>query len=461
MTFAANVKADNSERSATPRSWGEASGNKEAADLTAPMKKGSKPMFNQNLMEEICERTNLLAALDRVEENNGAPGIDKMPARKLREYLKEHWPRIKAQLLNGTYQPNPVRRAEIPKPDGKGKRKLGIPCVVDRVIQQAVMQVLQKGFDPTFSEQSYGFRPGRSAHQAVLQAQCYLKQGYEYVVDIDLEKFFDRINHDRLISTLSRSIKDWRAIALIRAFLTAGVMEDGLVKSTEEGAPQGGPLSPLLSNIVLDELDKELEARGHKAVRYADDCNIYVESKRAGERVMKSISNFITRRLKLKVNEAKSAVARPQERKFLGFSFTDGRWPNRRRIAEQPLERFKNKIRGITNRNHSMSFETRIKTLKNYISGWKAYFGFCETTSVLRELDSWIRRRLRCVLWKQWKTCGNRLHELVRRGVRSEEAYKAAWSSRGPWKTSQDPAVTMALRNKFFDSIGLPRLHSG
>ena len=291
-----------------------------------------------------------------------------------------------------------------------------------------------------------------------MQAQEYLKQGYGYVVDIDLEKFFDRINHDRLISALFKNIEDKRVVGLIRAFLNAGVMEDGLFKRTDEGAPQGGPLSPLLSNIVLDELDRELAARGHKFVRYADDCNIYVKSSRAGERVMKSIRSFITNKLKLKVNEAKSAVARPQERKFLGFSFTGGKMPNRRKIAEQSLEKFKNKIRKLTNRNYSISFEYRIRILKNYINGWKAYFGFCETSAALRDLDSWIRRRLRCVLWKQWKVYKKRMHELISRGVSAKLAHISAWSSKGPWNLAHTPAVRMALPNKFFDSLGLPKL---
>lgn len=418
-------------------------------------------MFSQNLMEEICERRNLKEALDRVVKNGGAPGIDKMQVSELLAYLKRNWSSIKTLLLKGKYKPNPVRRVEIPKPDGKGIRKLGIPCVIDRFIQQAVMQVLQRGFDRTFSEQSYGFRPRKSAHQAISKAQDYLKQGYEYVVDIDLEKFFDRINHDRLISTLTKEIKDKRVIALIRAFLNAGIMENGLFTRTEEGVPQGGPLSPLLSNIVLDELDKELEARDHKFVRYADDCNVYVKSKRAGERVMKSISNFIIQRLKLKVNESKSAVARPQKRKFLGFSFTGGKLLNRRKVADQSLERFKNKIRALTNRNVSMSFERRIILLRNYINGWKAYFGFCETNSLMLDLDSWIRRRLRCVLWKQWKTYKKRMKELIKRGIRVELAYTSARSSKGPWKIANTPAVRIALPSKFFDSIGVPHLSSG
>jgi RNA-directed DNA polymerase len=415
-------------------------------------------MFSFNLMEEVCESENVKKALNRVIQNDGAPGIDNMKVGNLLGYLKSGWPQIKMHLLKGSYKPKPVRRVDIPKPGGNGTRQLGIPCVVDRFIQQAVMQVLQKGFDPTFSQNSYGFRPGKSAHQAISQAQDYLKQGYEFVVDIDLEKFFDRINHDRLITTLSKNIKDMRMIALVRAFLNAGVMENGLFHITDEGAPQGGPLSPLLSNIVLDELDKELEARGHKFVRYADDCNIYGKSERAGERVMISVRSFIVNKLKLKVNKSKSAVARPQERKFLGFSFTGGKAPNRRKIASQSLEKFKNKIRKLTNRNYSISLESRIKSLKNYINGWKAYFGFCETPSILRDLDSWIRRRLRCVLWKQWKIYSRRKHELIKRGITAENAHAAAWSSKGPWNLAHTPAVRIALPNKFFDSIGLPRL---
>src|ERR1039458_5022997 len=315
-------------------------------EASGAMNGTENPASTNRLMEEVCERENLKAALRRVKANKGSPGVDGMTVGGIKDYLKQHWPVIREQLLNGTYEPKPVRRVEIPKPDGGG-RKLGIPTGLDRFIQQAVMQVLQRRWDRTFSEYSYGFRPGRSAHQAVAQAQQYIAGGYSWVVDLDLEKFFDRVNHDKLMGQVAKRVEDKRLLKLIRAFLNAGVMENGLVSPSGEGTPQGGPLSPLLSNLVLDELDQELERRGHRFVRYADDCNIYVRSERAGQRVMESITRFITQKLKLKVNEAKSAVARPQERKFLGFSFTDG--PEiKRTIAPKALERFKRRIREVT-----------------------------------------------------------------------------------------------------------------
>lgn len=435
-------------------------GSEGMADLLITRQRTQSPMFKAELMEEICERKNLEEALKRVKGNRGAPGVDGMGTEELSGYLKMNWPGIKKQLMEESYKPSPVRRVEIPKPNGKDKRKLGIPTVLDRFIQQALLQVLQKEWDQTFSSSSYGFRPGRSAHQAIEQAQSYLKGGYEWVVDIDLEKFFDRVNHDRLMSTLAKRIQDKRLLKLIRAYLNAGVMENGLVSRLEEGTPQGGPLSPLLSNIVLDEMDKELEERGHKFVRYADDCNIYVKSRRAGERVMKSMGSFITRRLKLKVNESKSAVAQPRERKFLGFSFTGGKDPYRRKIAAQSLERFKEKVRQLTNRNHSMNFEKRVENVSKYLRGWKGYYGFCQTPSILMDLDCWIRRRLRCVLWKQWKTYKRRKAELIRRGVGRDLAHTSAWSSKGPWNICHTPGVRIALCNAFFDSIGLLRLGS-
>src|SRR5215831_19054425 len=296
----------------------------------------------EQLMEEVCDRENLVRAWKRVRQNKGSPGVDGMTVEDARDYLREHWPGIRSQLLAGTYQPQPVKRVEIPKPDG-GVRKLGVPCVVDRLIQQALLQVLQERWDPTFSGHSYGFRPERSAHQAVAQAQHYIAEGYSVVVDLDLEKFFDRVNHDSLMARVAARVTDKRVLKLIRAFLKAEVMEDGLVSPMDEGTPQGGPLSPLLSNLVLDELDRELERRGHHFVRYADDCNIYVDSERAGQRVMESVTHFLTHRLKLKVNQAKSAVARPGQRKFLGFSFTNEREP-RRRIAPKAIVRFEERI---------------------------------------------------------------------------------------------------------------------
>ncbi len=414
------------------------------------------PADTEQPMEEVCQCANLTEALRQVQANKGSPGIDGMTVDKLPEHLREHWPAIRAQLLSGTYRPQPVKRVEIPKPDG-GVRKLGIPTVLDRVIQQAVLQVLQGRWDPTFSEHSYGFRPRRSAHQAVTQAQRYIAEGFGWVVDIDLEKFFDRVNHDRLMTRIASRERDKRLLKLIRAFLNAGVMENGLVKPTEEGTPQGGPLSPLLSNLVLDELDRELERRCHRFVRYADDCIIYVRSVRAGLRVMRSITRFITRKLKLKVNESKSAVARPKERQFLGFTFTGGRKP-KRRIAPKAVVRFRKRIRELTRRTRGVSFRRMIDELSIYVRGWWGYFGFCQTPSVLEDLDSWIRRRLRSVIWKQWKRGRRRFAELRRRGVGRVLAAQTAGASHGPWRISRSPALSIAFPNAFFDSHDLPRL---
>ncbi|HET7763851.1 MAG TPA: group II intron reverse transcriptase/maturase [Burkholderiales bacterium] len=407
-------------------------------------------------MEAVVERENLRKALARVKRNKGAAGVDGMSVEDLSAYLKEHWPAIRAQLLDGTYKPQPVRRVEIPKASG-GTRPLGIPTVLDRFIQQAVMQVLQADWDRTFSEMSFGFRPGRSAHQAVARAQEYVASGHSFVVDIDLEKFFDRVNHDILMGLVAKRVADKRLLKLIRGFLTAGVLEGGLVSPTEEGTPQGGPLSPLLSNLMLDVLDKELEKRGHHFVRYADDCNIYVRSERAGERVMAGIENFLAKRLKLKVNKAKSAVAKPSVRKFLGFGFTGGREP-RRRIAPQAIDRFKARVRGLTRRTGGQSLSQVAKELSRYLIGWRGYFGFCETPSVLYELDCWIRRRLRALAWKQWKHGRNRFAKLRRRGVGRVTAAQAAGSLRGPWRLSNSPALAKALTNAFLASLGLVTL---
>jgi RNA-directed DNA polymerase len=411
------------------------------------------------LMEEVCERENCKQALARVKANKGSPGVDGMTVHELPDYLKQHWPAIREQLLGGTYKPQTVKRVEIPKPDG-GIRKLGIPTVLDRFIQQAVMQVLQRKWDRTFSDHSYGFRPGRSAHQAVEAAQKYIAEGYRWVVDLDLEKFFDRVNHDKLMAKIAERVSDKRLLKLIRTFLRAGVMESGLVSPVDEGTPQGGPLSPLLSNIVLDEFDRELERRGLRFARYADDSNIYVRSRRAGERVMASITAFLTRKLKLKVNEQKSAVARPWERKFLGFSFTWNREP-KRRIAPKAVLRFKERVRELTSRTRGVSMERMAAELAQYLKGWRGYFGKCETPSVLEGLEEWTRRRLRSAIWKQWKRGTVRFAELRKRGVGKDLAAKTAGSAHGPWRLANSPALAIALPNAYFDSLGIPRLTVG
>ncbi len=417
--------------------------------------RAESPEISERLMEEVLERGNCKQALARVKANKGSPGVDGMRVCDLTGYLKEHWPVIREQLLSGTYAPQPVKRVEIPKPDG-GVRELGIPTVLDRFIQQAVMQVLQRKWDRTFSDHSFGFRPRRSAHQAVEQAQQYIAEGYRFVVDLDLEKFFDRVNHDKLMAKIAERVGDKRVLKLIRAYLRTGVMENGLVSPVDEGTPQGGPLSPLLSNIVLDELDRELERRGLRFCRYADDSNIYVRSRRAGERVMERISRFITQKLKLKVNRQKSAVARPWERKFLGFSFTRDRAP-KRRIAPKAYERFCERVREITRRGRGVSIEKMAEELTCYLRGWIGYFGKCQTPSVLQSLEEWVRRRLRSAIWKQWKRGPVRFAELRKRGVGRQLAAKTAGSPHGPWRLANSPALSIALPKAYFDALGIPR----
>ena len=437
-------------RSEAPRVSGE------GTESFAAKRGTESPAIDEQWMEEVCERENCKQALARVKANKGSPGMDRMTVQQLPEYLKQYWPTIREQLLSGTYKPQPVKRVEIPKPDG-GVRKLGIPTVLDRFIQQAVMQVLQRKWDRTFSEHSYGFRPGRSAHQAVEQAQKYIAEGYRWVVDLDLEKFFDRVNHDKLMTKIAERVSDKRMLKLIRTFLTAGVLEDGLVNPVDEGTPQGGPLSPLLSNIVLDEFDQELERRGLRFARYADDSNIYVRSKRAGERVMEGLKRFLTTKLKLKVNELKSAVARPWERKFLGFSFTSQLVP-KRRIAPKAVGRFKERVRELTSRTRGVSIERMAEELTRYLRGWLGYFGKCETPSVLKGLEQWFRRRLRSVIWKQWKRGTTRFAELRKRDVNHDLAAKTAGSGHGPWRLADSPGLHIALPNAYFDSLGIPRL---
>jgi group II intron reverse transcriptase/maturase len=396
-----------------------------------------------DLMEGAVGRENMLRALRCVEQNKGAAGVDGMGVKSLRNHLKESWPRLKEELLVGAYKPQPVRRVEIPKPDG-GTRPLGIPTVTDRLIQQALLQILTPVFDPEFSEFSYGFRPGRSAHQAVKQARRYIEEGFRFMVDIDLEKFFDRVNHDALMARVARKVRDKRVLKLIRAYLNAGVMAHGVCIKTNEGTPQGGPLSPLLANIMLDDLDKELERRGHRFVRYADDCNIYIRSRRAGERVMESIKELIEKRLKLKINEAKSAVEAPRRRKFLGFSFTGEERP-RIRLSAKTVDRFKEKIRQLTKRSRSISLKERITKLNVYLRGWIGYFRLAETPSVFEPLDKWIRRRLRMGLLKQWKKPKTRKKSLVALGIAELWAGCISGSRKGLWRLSNTPQVNKAL----------------
>src|ERR1039458_6358904 len=437
--------------SVTPAGEAREAGREETESLLT-MHAPERPAGTTRLMEEICDRENMEEALRRVKANKGSAGIDGMTVGGIADYLKQHWPAVRERLLNGTYEPKPVRRVEIPKPDG-GVRKLGIPTVLDRLIQQAVMQVLQRQWDRTFSDHSYGFRPGRSAHQAVAQAQQYIVEGHGWCVDLDLEKFFDRVSHDKLMGQVAKRVEDKRLLKIIRAFLNAGVMESGLVSPSVEGTPQGGPLSPLLSNLVLDELDRELERRGHSFVRYADDCAPRAQRTEEGQRVMESISRFITQKLKLKVNEAKSAVAPPQERKFLGFSFTAG--PDiKRTIAPKSLERFKQRIRETTRRAKGVSIKTTMEELATYMRGWRGYFGFCETPEVLIALTRWVRLRLRAALWRQWKTPRRRRTALIALGV-SGELRNTAASGRGPWHIARSKALSVGLSNAHFKSLGL------
>ncbi len=409
------------------------------------------------MIQELLSRENLLSALKRVEANKGSHGVDGMSVRTLREHILQNWYQLRQAIEEGTYEPSPVRRVEIPKPDGKGIRLLGIPTVTDRFIQQAIAQVLNPVFDPQFSEHSYGFRPKRRGHNAVREAKQYLKDGYRWVVDLDLEKFFDRVNHDRLMARLAEKVKDTMVLKLIRKYLQSGVMINGVVMDTKEGTMQGGPLSPLLSNIVLDELDKEMEERGHLFVRYADDCNIYVRTRKAGERVKKSITAFIENRLKLKINQDKSAVDRPWKRKFLGFSFTMNKDP-KVRIASQSMKKVKMRIREITSRKKPLSMEQRIKELNQYLTGWGGYFVLADTPSVFQELDSWIRRRLRMCLWKQWKKPKTKVKRLLSLGIPKDKALEWGNTRKGYWRTACSPILHRSLDNQYWNSNGLKSL---
>jgi RNA-directed DNA polymerase len=438
-------------------------GNGEADSLqrsgeTPTAANGNERSGNDRLMEQVVERNNAKAALKRVRQNKGSPGIDGMTVDELSAHLAEHWKAIRAQLLDGTYQPKPVRRQEIPK-SGGGVRELGIPCVLDRLIQQAILQVLQPMFDPTFSEHSFGFRPGRSAHQAVRAAQKYIQEGKRVVVDVDLEKFFDRVNHDVLMGRLAKRIGDKRMLGLIRRYLNAGIMANGMVMERHEGTPQGGPLSPLMANVLLDEVDKELEKRGIAFARYADDLNVYVGSKRAGEGVMETLKRLYAG-LRLRINEAKSAVARPEDRKFLGYSFVDQEGAVTLCVAPKALAAMKERVREIVNRTAGRSIHTMVAALRSYLPGWKNYFRLADTPRVFHNLDAWIRRRLRMVHLKQWKQGPTVFRELRARGLSIRAAAEVAAHCRRWWRTAGHVALHTALPNSYFDRIGIPRLAS-
>ena len=441
-----------------PRDRGEAPTSRQSGEAPTAAS-GDARLGTDHLMEEVVRRENARVAFKRVKQNKGSPGIDGMTVDDLAKHLTEHWQEIREQLLAGTYQPAPVRRREIPK-SGGGTRTLGIPTALDRFVQQAILQVLQPRFDPTFSEHSHGFRPGRSAHDAVREAERYIRDGRRWVVDVDLEKFFDRVNHDVLMGKLSKRIEDKRMLGLIRRYLEAGIMVNGVVVERVEGTPQGGPLSPLLANVLLDEVDKELEKRGHAFVRYADDCNVYVRSKRAGERVMEALRRLYAR-LRLRVNESKSAVARPQHRKLLGYSFWyDRRGELKRRVAPKSLEAMKSRVREITSRSGGRSMTARVSELRSFLAGWKAYFRLAQTALVFRELDEWIRRRLRATQLKQWRNWQTVFRELRARGVPERSAAAAATHSRRWWSTAKHPSLAMALPNRYFAALGIPSLYA-
>jgi RNA-directed DNA polymerase len=422
----------------------------------SPAGSGDERLGSGDLMEKVCERQNLQAALKRVRQNAGSPGIDGMTVEGLPDHLRVHWPRLREELLAGRYQPQPVKRVAIPKPGG-GERELGIPTVLDRFIQQALLQVLQPLFDPTFSDASYGFRPGRSAHQAVLRAQAYVQEGRSFVVDIDLEKFFDRVNHDILMSRLFKRIADRRVLRLIRRYLNAGVLANGVVIERHEGTPQGGPLSPLLANALLDEVDKELERRGHAFVRYADDLNVYVRTQRSGERVMTSLRKLFGK-LKLRVNETKSKVTRATKAKFLGFSFwvAAGR-VIRRRVAPEAIKRMKERVRELTWRSAGRSLAQMCKPLGTYLTGWKGYFWLAQTPGVFADIDGWVRHRLRAVQLKHWKRGRTIYRELIARGMSADAACRVAGNSSRWWHNSA-MALHIALPNDLFKRLGVPKL---
>jgi len=409
------------------------------------------------LIEEVLRRENLIAALRRVQSNKGAPGADGMTVEQLTPHLKTNWPRIREELLSGTYIPSPVLRVEIPKPDGKGMRPLGIPTVLDRFIEQAILQVLTPIFDPHFSESSYGFRPGRGCHDAVKAARNHVEAGYRYVVDMDLEKFFDRVNHDVLMARVARRVKDKRLLRLIGRYLRAGIMIDGVIHDHGEGTPQGGPLSPLLSNILLDDLDKELERRGRRFCRYADDCNIYVKSKAAGEQAMQSITRFLAKKLRLKVNKEKSAVDRPGNRKFLGYTMTPHHKP-KLKVSPNSIKRAKARVREIIRKGRGRSLSKVADELTIFLRGWVNYFRLSQVKNVFEELDQWIRRKLRLILWRQWKTPRTRARKMIARGIERARAYTSAYNGRGPWWNAGASHMNAAVTAKWLQQQGLMSL---
>jgi RNA-directed DNA polymerase len=426
------------------------------ASTTAARSRPCDPEAELRLMEKIVSRENMMVAYRRVVANKGAAGIDRMSVEQLQPHLKEHWPRIREELLGSRYTPRPVRGVAIPKPGG-GMRQLGIPTVVDRLIQQAMHQVLTPLFDPGFSAASYGFRPGRRAHDAVLAARAYMADGRRFVVDIDLEKFFDRVNHDVLMARVARRVEDKRVLRLIRRYLQAGLMTGGMTTARTEGTPQGGPLSPLLSNILLDDLDKELERRNHAFCRYADDCNIYVRTRRAGERVMASITKFLAERLRLKVNAAKSAVDRPWVRTFLGYTVTAHKQP-RLRVAAKSVGRMRDKLRTVLRQGRGRSLERTVEDLAPILRGWMQYFRLAEAKGIFEDLDGWMRRKLRCLLWRQWKRPRTRAKRLVQRGLDRLRAWQSAYNGHGPWWNAGASHMNDAYRAAVFAHLGLPSL---
>lgn len=454
-----NRERQKSEKTCSGLSKGEARGDKETGvELFMASEINKSQESTSQVMEEVCQPKNLLEALRRVKQNQGSPGVDGMTVKELPKHLQNNWMKVREQLLEGDYKPQSVRRVEIPKPDG-GKRQLGIPTVMDRLIQQALHQVLQGRWDHEFSQHSHGFRPKRSAHTAIKEAKQYVEEGYRYVVDIDLEKFFDRVNHDKLMSYVGERIRDKRVMKLIGRYLRVGaVMREGVIVARKEGTPQGGPLSPLLSNLYLNELDKELERRGHRFVRYADDCNIYVKSQRAGQRVKENVRRWIEKKLKLKVNEQKSAVDEVTKRKFLGFSFWIIRGDVKIVVARKSLKRFKGEVRRLTYRTRGWEISRIVQALNRYLRGWSGYYGICQNSGIFRQMDGWIRRRLRALIWKQWKSCQRRRKGLISRGINRLKAAKAAGSSKGAWRMSRTQAMNVAYPIAYFQELNLQLL---